>query len=65
MTLVDRWFVETTEGDTLDGPFKTKREADIAADTHERNYKYTPVVNVHQLDSDSFTQPENSGDFYY
>lgn len=43
MTLVKRWFLETEEGEILDGPFKNEASCDRELAVHVRLYKYVPI----------------------
>ena len=50
MVLVKRWFMETTEGEAIDGPFKKESDLDTALNVHARLYKYVPVKTEREID---------------
>lgn len=56
---VKRWFMCTTEGDIIDGPYKDKAEFDRVLALHIKLYKYTPVVKEEMIDSSTFTKSES------
>ncbi len=65
MTIVKRWFLETPEGDVIDGPFKKPEEAQKALDRHVKWYKYTPLLKEREMDSDTFTQAGERNERFY
>ena len=50
MKLVKRWFTKTTEGELLDGPFKTRKIAESEAKAYQKKYKYDPVIAEEEVD---------------
>lgn len=62
MRLVKRWFMETPEGDLLDGPFQTEQAMEQEFDRYVKTYKYVPVKVCRELDADQFIQPQAVAD---
>jgi hypothetical protein len=58
MKLVKRWFMETPEGEIIDGPYRDRKEFYRAHDLYIKQYKYHPVVVVRLMDPSTFTQTE-------
>ena len=59
MNLVKRWFMETAEGEVIDGPYKNEKEFDREFALYIKRYKYTPLKVERMLDADEFTPLEN------
>ena len=61
MSPVTRYFTETETGEEVDGPFKSLKLANAAAELHFRKYKYRPLVKDRVMDADTFmkTKPLN------
>lgn len=56
-----RWYAETLEGEIIDGPFKSKQEADIASALHMKLYKYQPIVVPRELNMQPEKRNESNG----
>lgn len=65
MNMVKRWFMETPEGDILDGPYKDKKEFEKVFARYVKRYKYTPLKVCRDMDADQFIQPESYDDHGY
>ena len=48
VVVVSRWFVMTEYGEILDGPFRSKAQAERERDRHFKTYKYMPKVEEQQ-----------------
>ena len=62
MPVVKRWFMETPDGDVVDGPFKKRPQLDAAFALYVKQYKYTPIVVEREIDVNARTERRNGYD---
>ena len=46
---VTRWFLKTNQNEIIDGPFRTKKQAEKERDRHDKLYHYRPKLESEEI----------------